>query len=86
MDAASAAPWGRSDTVLVSRDGGETWQTGATGSGMSLWAVHVVSDRHGWIVGDEGTVLSTPDGGATWEQHFHGPGKAAAARPQPQQR
>ncbi|MGW2518566.1 YCF48-related protein [Streptomyces sp. NPDC001617] len=60
------------------------WQAGATRSGMSLWAVHVASDRHWWIVGDEGTVLSTQDGGATWEQHFYSPEKDASARPQPQ--
>jgi photosystem II stability/assembly factor-like uncharacterized protein len=72
--------------VLLSDDGGETWRTATTGSGMSLWAVHVASPLRTWIVGDEGTVLSTPDGGATWEQHFYSPEKDAAARPQRQQR
>lgn len=53
--------------VLMTADGGRTWQTVATGQSATLRAIQFVDDDHGFAVGALGTILSTSDGGRTWK-------------------
>ncbi|TWT33104.1 YCF48-related protein [Blastopirellula retiformator] len=63
--------------VLSSRDGGEHWETAATGFRPTLTAVTFADDRHGWAVGSFGTILATNDGGASWYAQRRGGEQAA---------
>ncbi len=56
--------------ILVSRDGGKTWEQGDVPVITNLNAVHFVSEQKGWAVGHDQVILHTRDGGSTWEmQH-----------------
>ncbi|MFC1713054.1 YCF48-related protein [Candidatus Poribacteria bacterium] len=55
--------------ILVSSDGGHTWQTQWRGKGPWLHDLHFVNLQVGYVCGGYGTVLKTTDGGQTW----HGP-------------
>ena len=52
--------------VWHSPDGGQSWQSYATGQTTPIRALHFASTTHGWAVGVLGTILSTTDGGQTW--------------------
>lgn len=59
----AAGYWG---SVYTSKDGGATWEKGATGTRKLLYDVSMADDERGWAVGQEGTILHTADGGLTW--------------------
>lgn len=53
--------------ILTSRDHGRTWTQAPVPVRALLTGVHLVDDRHGWVVGHDGVILHTADGGQTWE-------------------
>jgi photosystem II stability/assembly factor-like uncharacterized protein len=82
--------------VIVSTDGGRTWQQASVPVQSDLLAVHFPVPSTGWIVGHDGVVLRSDDGGNSWvkqldvrtagpafRQHYEtraAAGDAAAAR------
>ena len=71
--------WG---AILVSNDGGDTWQIQRLSSEQDrpLFAVHFFNDRQGVAVGLWSLVLTTADGGKTWtEQTLKAPPGASRA-------
>ena len=71
LDAASAGDAlvavGERGHVLVSTDGGASWNQSEVPSRSMLTAVTFHDDRLGWAVGHDSVVLRTSDGGTTWE-------------------
>ncbi|HEX3869207.1 MAG TPA: YCF48-related protein, partial [Pirellulales bacterium] len=63
--------------VLHTSDGGQSWQTFATGSHVPIRALAFVDDTQGWAVGALGTILHTSDGGRTWQRQHSGGTRAA---------
>jgi photosystem II stability/assembly factor-like uncharacterized protein len=60
---------GAQGTILVTQDGGATFQSQNTPTQADLYGVYFLADGlTGWAVGDGGTILSTVDGGTTWKQ------------------
>jgi len=59
---------GEAETILLTTDGGATWQTVLVPGFTSpdLYDVAFQNSRNGVIVGDNGTILRTTDGGASW--------------------
>ncbi len=52
--------------ILVSHDGGASWELHSTGQSLPLHALCFADENHGWAVGALGTISSTRDGGKTW--------------------
>jgi photosystem II stability/assembly factor-like uncharacterized protein len=54
--------------IYYSDDGGLTWDTQEAGTATvnDLWAIHFVTDRIGYTVGEADTILKTEDGGNSW--------------------
>ena len=63
--------------VFHSADGGQTWESLATGQTMPLRSIVFVDDTNGWAAGDLGTILATTDGGRTWQLQRCGGTRAA---------
>ena len=59
---------GNKGTLIVTIDGGKTWQARKTHVTADLQSVHFVDTKTGWAVGDFGTVITTTDGGKTWKK------------------
>jgi MYXO-CTERM domain-containing protein len=58
---------GAQGTVLVTQDGGRTFEAQVVPTQANLYGVFFLPDgKTGWIVGDGGTILHTTDGGTTW--------------------
>ena len=53
--------------VITSDDGGETFQLATKGE-KSIFAMHMLPDGVGYVVGQEGLVMKTTDNGATWTE------------------
>lgn len=58
--------------IVVSSDGGQTWQQSKVPVSSDLTAVYFPSATRGWAVGHDGVVLATTDGGATWAKQLDG--------------
>ncbi len=56
------SPW----PIVLSTDGGATWQSTYNCEGISVYDLAFADTLHGWIVGQSGTILRTSDGGGTW--------------------
>jgi photosystem II stability/assembly factor-like uncharacterized protein len=54
---------GEFGTLLVTTDGGETWERREVGTEKTLFGVWFVSPDQGWTVGIDGLILHTHDGG-----------------------
>jgi photosystem II stability/assembly factor-like uncharacterized protein len=54
--------------LLVSTDGGTTWQAKRLPSQAKFRDVAMIDSRRGVVVGEGGTLLATEDGGETWRQ------------------
>ena len=52
--------------VLVSTDGGASWQQAEVPTRVLLTAVHMHDERTGWAVGHDAVILRTVDGGESW--------------------
>jgi len=53
--------------ILVSPDGGATWQQSQSPTRAGLTAVYFLDQNIGWAVGHDSAVLRTTDGGVTWD-------------------
>jgi len=53
--------------ILISTDGGETWQQQQVPTRTMLTGVYFHDRNLGWVVGHDSAILRTADGGVTWE-------------------
>lgn len=72
MDAKKALVSGYAGKILMTEDGGLTWELIPSGTDKSLYSMHFADANTGWIVGQEGLILHTKDGGKTWERQKSG--------------
>lgn|SRR3990167_6734948 len=63
---------GQRGHIVVSDDGGQSWQQASVPVSSDLVAVSFAGDRHGWAVGHGGVVLHSADGGLNWELQLEG--------------
>ncbi|MDK9725053.1 MAG: YCF48-related protein [Sterolibacteriaceae bacterium MAG5] len=64
---------GDNGAILSTRNGGQTWQTQASGVKSWLRSIAFLTDGlRGWTTGDDGTILATRDGGQTWQVQASG--------------
>lgn len=59
---------GEFGVILVSNDGGRTFQSHPSGVEITLFGIFFVDNMRGWSVGMEQTLIMTHDGGVTWEK------------------
>ena len=59
--------------IMVSTDGGTSWNQARVPTRALLTAVHLHDERTGWAVGHDAVILRTDDGGATWRMQHHAP-------------
>ena len=55
--------WG---AIVVTKDGGATWQDVSLPDDVVLYGVGFTDNQNGWIVGELGQIFRTTDGGTTW--------------------
>ena len=60
--------------MLLSTDGGESWQPKTSGTEAELRSVAFADAERALAVGDEGTVLLSTDGGERWQPKTTGAG------------
>jgi photosystem II stability/assembly factor-like uncharacterized protein len=63
---------GYAGKILLTEDGGQTWQLVPSGTDKSLYSLHFADANNGWIVGQDGLILNTQDGGKTWSRQKSG--------------
>lgn len=68
---------GRRGHILLSQDGGESWQQQPVPVASDLVDSHFVTAQVGFAVGHDGLVLKSQDGGKTWEKVLDGRQAAA---------
>jgi photosystem II stability/assembly factor-like uncharacterized protein len=56
------------DSLYVSMDQGVTWQTKSLPAGLGFRTVYFLTDRKGFLAGDDGILMATEDGGSTWRK------------------
>lgn len=54
--------------LIVTNDGGKTWERKNSGTANDLWGVKALDENHAWTVGSNGVVLETTDGGSNWNK------------------
>ncbi len=54
--------------ILMTQDGGRSWQEKPSGTELALYDVQFVDERTGWISGQGGLLLHTADGGESWQR------------------
>jgi len=59
--------------VLLSIDGGRTWEQVQVPTRAMLTAVRAVGDKNLWAVGHDATIIHSGDGGRTWKRQFYAP-------------
>lgn len=63
---------GRRGHILLSSDGGQSWQQQPVPVASDLVASQFVDEHVGWAVGHDGVVLRTTDGGESWSKVLDG--------------
>ena len=63
---------GQRGHIVVSADGGKTWQQSRVPVSSDLTAVYFVNERRGFAVGHDGVILATRDAGTTWVLQLDG--------------
>lgn len=63
---------GGANKILITLNGGGTWDPVPNPTGQILMDVTFVNSSHGWAVGVGGTIVHTADGGATWTKQTVG--------------
>ncbi len=58
--------------VIVSHDGGKTWDQARVPVQSDLLSVHFPTPSDGWAVGHDGVVLNSSDGGRSWTKQLDG--------------
>jgi photosystem II stability/assembly factor-like uncharacterized protein len=61
---------GEDGVILVTVDGGKSWQRQTGGASEILNSVYFVDPAHGWAVGQAGLILATADGGKSWKKQI----------------
>ncbi len=62
----SAIVVGYGGKILMTEDGGRTWDQRPSGTDQALYSVDFIDANKGWISGQDGLILRTTDGGKTW--------------------
>ena len=77
MDINGHYPDGDANTILATTDGGATWNSQHSGTGIELWDIASAGASHAWAVGadpsDSGTkniIIATSDGGTRWTKQY----------------
>ncbi|HYX31035.1 MAG TPA: YCF48-related protein [Pyrinomonadaceae bacterium] len=60
------------NTILATRDGGDTWETQNTNDNDVLYSVTCSDANRAWAAGKHGRILYTGDGGRTWHSQVSG--------------
>jgi photosystem II stability/assembly factor-like uncharacterized protein len=60
------------DGVLMTNDGGTTWQPRIVGGKLGFKDVQFINDATGWIAGGFSGIYRSDDGGMAWSQSFRG--------------
>lgn len=68
ISAERAVVVGYGGKILITEDGGMSWQRVPSGVDKALYNVEFVDPQNGWVSGQEGIILHTKDGGRTWER------------------
>ena len=68
---------GQRGHILLSDDGGRSWQQAEVPVSSDLVALHFASAQLGWAVGHDGVILHTLDGGRKWSKQRDGRPDAA---------
>lgn len=63
---------GQRGHIVLSNDGGASWQQAKVPVSSDLTAVSFANERKGWAVGHDGVILATADGGITWTLQLDG--------------
>lgn len=69
---------GEMGTILVTRDGGVSWQQQNSGTELPLSKVVFNNSQDGWVIASNGAILKTANGGASWS----GAGYKSGVQPQ----
>jgi photosystem II stability/assembly factor-like uncharacterized protein len=67
---------GEGGTVMMTVNGGVSWNRQATGTQLALGQVTFVSPLIGWVAGSYGELLKTADGGSSWQRVSFGRNEA----------
>ena len=68
LSADKAIITGYGGKILLTSDGGRTWEVVESGTDGAIYNVAMVDDANGWAVGQAGLVLKTTDGGKSWQK------------------
>jgi photosystem II stability/assembly factor-like uncharacterized protein len=58
--------------ILMTLDGGKSWQAKQSGTELALYSVKFADAQNGWVCGQDGLILHTKDGGETWRKQESG--------------
>lgn len=58
--------------ILMTIDGGKSWQVKQSGTELALYNVKFADDQNGWVCGQDGLIFHTQDGGETWRKQESG--------------
>ena len=68
LSADKAIVVGYAGKILLTTDGGQSWQVKDSGTDAALYSIAFPDDQNGWISGQDGIMLHSKDGGETWQQ------------------
>jgi photosystem II stability/assembly factor-like uncharacterized protein len=68
----SLAAVGTYGVIIVSGDGGSSWDQASVPASVTLTGVHFPTAEKGWAVGHDGLILHSADGGKTWQKQLDG--------------
>ena len=68
LSADKAVVAGYAGKILLTFDGGQSWQVKDSGTNAALYSIAFPDDQNGWISGQDGIMLHSKDGGETWQQ------------------
>jgi photosystem II stability/assembly factor-like uncharacterized protein len=54
--------------VLLTEDGGKTFQRINIGVNLGIFGIQMTDDQNGFLCGQDGLIMRTRDGGKTWER------------------
>lgn len=72
LSAEKAIVVGYAGKILMTTDGGKSWQAKSSGTGLALYNVKFADAQTGWACGQDGLILRTTDGGETWQKQESG--------------
>lgn len=72
LSAEKAIVVGYAGKILLTTDGGKSWQIKPSGTDVALYNVRFADAQNGWICGQDGLILHTTDGGETWKKQNTG--------------